>query len=172
MLEKALVNPHLVMYLSQGGPKYTVLLPHQPRGKLKHAQGHRGPSQSTTPCFIIQPGPGILFNGQLRFIIQMVSKFYLWEVRSKLNQTRLLGFPRAHFPFQESTFQHSELLLLQTIFKASSGCHLLSHIWYTKWKRNLVNSKPQRKMLRGRLWDPSTDFKKFIIFNPPPSSKY
>lgn len=100
--------------------------------KLRHFQGHRGPShakrQHSIPCFIIQPSPGIVFNRQLRFIVQMVSKLYLWEVKSKLNQTRLLGFRQAHFLFQESTFQHSELLLLQTIFQASSGCHLLTKI--------------------------------------------
>ena len=114
------------------------------------SQGEDSIHQSIPCCFIIQPPPGELFNGQLRFIIQMISKFYLWEVKSKLNQTRLLGFQGSHFLFWASAFQHLELLLLQIIFKAISGCNLLCKIWCIKWKRKLVNSNSQRKKLRGR----------------------
>lgn len=46
--------------------------------KLKHSRGCMGSHAkgsvylSTTHCLIIQPSPGKIFNGQLRFIIQMV----------------------------------------------------------------------------------------------------
>lgn len=77
MLEKGLVNFYLVMYLSQASKKRNSASPSD-QDKLKHSEGHmesyvKGSIHpSTTHCFIIQPSPGKLFNGQLRCIIQMV----------------------------------------------------------------------------------------------------
>lgn len=88
----------------------------------------------------------------------MVLKLYLWEVNSKLNQTRLLGFQRSHFPFWASAFQHSELLLLQIMFKAISGGNLLSKTLMYKMKRDRGHLQTSEKDVRGETL---TSFDKF-----------
>lgn len=146
--------------------------------KLRHFQGHRGPShakgsihQSTTHCSTSQPSPGIVFSGQLRFIVQMVSKLYLGEVKNKLNQTRLLGFRRAHFLFQESAFQHSELLLLQTIFPGQLWMPSPNKNLIYKMKRKTGELQTSANDVKGATLNTSNKFPKVHYFNLL-SSKY
>lgn len=138
MLEKGLVSPQLVtdchnasdearntQFCFSNGPGQVQALP-----GTQGSQGEDSIHQSIPCCFIIQPPPGELFNGQLRFIIQMISKFYLWEVKSKLNQTRLLGFQGSHFLFSAQC--------ISTLGTSPLTDYFQGHLWMQSPMQNLM----------------------------------